>query len=218
MFLIVRKIGKHPCPTLIKDEFSENRMDTRNCVPRTQLTQKLLEEQLFDNFNRHYRTNKAPFVLNIETIWFEEFGDMLTEALVKFINELTVVAATRKSPSAPAAAAPQQQQQSRLIANDVYFVSVSKIVEWIEYPTALNVIANKWLWDCDGANYDYDEECESVRKMRESSDELIEMRKRNRTQLLELRAEDLFRNGVLTTVVVVFILSILFTVVYDKYQ
>lgn len=44
---------------------------------------------LFSNFELHYKTNKAPFILNIETEWFDEFGEMLTGALQSFINALT---------------------------------------------------------------------------------------------------------------------------------
>ncbi len=80
------------------------------------------------------------------------------------------------------------------------------------------MIANKWLWDCDGTYYDYDEECEVVKRLKESSIELEEIRKKNRTKLMELKGEDLFRNGILTAVIIVFILSILFTIFYDKYQ
>lgn len=192
--------GKNQCPTLIKDEIADNRLETKNCLPKNELNKTILYKQLLDNFNRHYKTNKAPFIINIETNWFEQFGDMLTEALVQFINDLTNI----KNPIT--------------IKNDIYFVSISRIIEWIEYPAALNVIANKWLWDCDGINFDYDEECESIRKLRESSEELEEIKKKNRTLILELQAEDLFRNGIVTSVVLVFIFSIVFTILYDKYN
>lgn len=146
--------------------------------------------------------NKAPFVINIELAWFDRFGDMLTEALIEFIEKLTTEKKEEKNPSST--------------KHDIYFVSISKIIEWIEYPTPLNVIANRWLWDCDGTNYDYDEECESLKKLRENSLELEEIKRRNRTGPLDLKNEDLFRSGVLTAVIVVFIVSILFVIIYDK--
>ncbi len=185
---------------MIKDEISDNRLETKNCVNRKDLTSILLETQLINNFERHYKTNKAPFVINIEMIWFEEFGEMLTEALVNFVNKLT-------SPKSKLA-----------IKNDIYLVSISKVIEWIEYPTALNVIANKWLWDCDGTYYDYDEECENVKRLKESAVELEEIRKKNRTKTMELKGEDLYRNGVLTAVIIVFILAIVSTIFYDKFN
>lgn len=156
-----------------------------------------------DNFERHYKTNKAPFVVNIELAWFERFGDILTEALIDFIHKLT--SDKEKNLMSSSNAKP-----------DIYFVSISKIIEWIEYPTPLHVIANRWLWDCDGSNYDYDEECESLRKLRENSLELDEVKRRNRTALLDLKNEELFRGGVLTGVIVTFVVATLLVVLYDK--
>lgn len=192
--------GKNPCPMLIKDDIADNRLETKNCVPKNELNETILFDQLIDNFKRHYRTNKAPFVINIELNWFEKYGDMLTNALIKFINELTDI------------------KNAIAVKNDIYFVNIARIIEWIEYPTPLNVIAGKWLWDCDGVNYDYDEECEAIRKLRESSEELEEIRKKNKTIKLELQAETLFRNGILSGVIAVFIISIVFTILYDKYN
>ena len=154
-----------------------------------------------ESFERHYKTNKAPFVVNIELSWFEKYGDVLTEALIDFINKLT-----------------NEKDTSKKGKYDVYFVSIAKIIEWIQYPTPLYVISNKWLWDCDGSNYDYDEECDSLKKLRENSMELEEMKRRNRSMQLELKTEDLYRSGVLTGVIVVFVVSIIFVVVYDRYK
>lgn len=153
-----------------------------------------------ENFERHYKTNKAPFVINLELSWFKDFGDILTEALVEFINKLT-----------------NEKEANVHSKNDVYFVSISKIIEWIEYPTPLHVIGNRWLWDCDGSNYDYDEECQSLRRLRENSIELEETKRRNHTAL-DLKNEDLFRSGVLTSVIVVFVVSIIFVFIYDRYK
>ena len=74
---------------MIKDEVAQNRIDTKDCLPRRKLTQKLLEDMLFTNFKQHYQLNKAPFIINIETEWFNEFGEMLTNALKTFVNDLT---------------------------------------------------------------------------------------------------------------------------------
>jgi hypothetical protein len=163
------------------------------------MTQKVIEQMLFDNFKRHYETNKAPFIINIETSWLETHGEILTEALLKFINDLTV-------------------STSPLAKNDIYFVSISKILEWIQYPTKLDIIASKWLWDCDGVNYDYDEECDLLRKIRETKEELEESKRKNKTSIYDLRGEDLFRNGILTGVLIAFVLALIFTVFYDKYH
>src|SRR5690606_38106655 len=100
---------------------------------------------------------------------------------------------------------------------DIYFVSISKMIEWIEYRVPLDVIANKWLWYCEGTSYDYDEECESVKKLKANTEEMEEMKKKNRRRELEFKMEGLFLNGVFTALVIVFILCILFTIIYDKY-
>lgn len=168
------------------------------------LSKQILADQLLENFDRHYKTNKAPFVVNIELAWFDRFGDMLTEALIEFIEKLT-----NEKDKHPVTTTSTNK-------HDIYFVSISKIIEWIEYPTPLNVIANRWLWDCDGSNYDYDEECESLKRLKENSMELEEIRRRNRTGPLDLKNEDLFRSGVLTGVIVIFVVSMVFVIVYDK--
>lgn len=190
---------------MINNYIAEQRLDNKNCYQTNEVTERNLYEQLMDNFVRFYKPNKAPYVINIEMDWFEQgHGEKLTNALVQFINELT-------KPDEAASATSQNK-------NDVYFVTISKMIEWIQYPVRRDVIANKWLWDCDGVNYDYDEECESIKKLEQNALELEEAKKRNRTRELELKAEDLFRNGVLTSVVSVFLLSLLFTILYDKYH
>ncbi len=100
---------------------------------------------------------------------------------------------------------------------DVYFLGISKIVEWIQYPVATTVIAKQWLWDCDDASYDYDEECQTVLKLAEKLEALEEVKKKNMTEALDLQAETLFRNGVLSVVVVAFFGLTFVTMCYDKY-
>jgi len=82
--------GKNPCPSLIKDDIAQTRIETKDCLPRRKLTQKVLEDILFNNFKQHYKLNKAPFIVNIETEWFDdEFGEMLMHALKTFVSDLT---------------------------------------------------------------------------------------------------------------------------------
>lgn len=184
---------------LLNDEVAENRMDTLKCTKKKDLTQQNIYNQLMDNFNRSYMTNKAPFIINIETSWLDEYGNILTDAIVQFINDLTVL-------------------NTDASKNDIYFVTLEKIVEWMQYPVPLNVIGSRWLWDCDGHDFDYDEDCDSIRKAKNMAEDLETQRGLNKTMALDLRAEDLFRNGVVTVVIVVFILSITFVVLYDKYN
>jgi len=183
---------------LLNDEVAENRMDTLKCTKKKDLTQQLIFEQLMANFNRSYMNNKAPFIINIETNWLDEYGNILTDAIVQFINFLTVL--NGPDPT----------------KNDVYFVTLEKIVEWMQYPVPLNVIGSRWLWDCDGHDFDYDEDCETIKRAKKLAEDLESERGINKTMALDLRAEDLFRNGVMTIVIVIFILSVAFTIIYDK--
>ncbi len=192
--------GKNPCPSLIKDEIPDNRLETKDCLAKNRLTVKVIEDQLHENFKRHYETNKAPFVINIETNWLDKYADMLTGAFKRFVNNLT-------NPNGQYA-----------LKNDIYFVSISNVIEWVQYPTPLKTVGKKWLWDCDGSTYDYDEECQIAQKLRENSEELEEIKKKNKTAKMEFQTEILFRNGILTGVVIVFIVAFLFTVCYDKFN
>lgn len=193
--------GKYPCPTLIRDEIADNRLETKNCFPKELINSTILSEFLIDNFQRHYTTNKAPFVINIELSWFDRYGDVLTEAFVDFISKATTV-----------------KSDGIVTKNDVYFLSIARILEWLEYPAPLNVIANKWLWDCDGVQYDYDEECDSIKKIREAAEELEMEKRKNQSARLELHTEILFKNGILSTVIGIFVFSLIFTFLYDKYS
>ena len=176
-----------------------NRLANKDCLERNELTAEILEKQLMFNFERHYKLNKAPFIINIETSWFKSHGEMLTEALIKFVNALT------SSTSDMAA------------KSDIYLLGLSKIVEWIQYPAPMNVIASKWLWDCDGSTFDYDEECQMVLKQKQMTEELEEIKMKNKTIQLDLQAERLFHNGVLSVVIAAFFLATVFTICFDKY-
>lgn len=193
--------SKYPCPTLIRDDISDNRLENKNCLPKDQINSTILADFLVENFKRHYSTNKAPYIINIELSWFDTFGDALTNALVDFVSKATTV-----------------KPDGLVQKTDVYFLSIARILEWIEYPSPLNVIASKWLWDCDGVHFDYDEECDSVKKVMEAAEELEEAKRKNQTARLELHTETLFKNGILPTVIAVFVLSVIFTVLYDKYS
>lgn len=190
---------KYPCPSLISTESFTNRFSTHKCRAAKDLTQPILEKILMNNFKRHYDTNKAPFVLNIETSWFQRYGDILTGALVNFIANMT------------------NQNSYGAQYDDVYFVTVEKGLEWIQYPTKLDVVASKWLWNCDGVSFDYNQDC-SFNDQLIKNKELEEIKKAaNKTSaLMDIQAEDLFRNGVLSACIVFFTLSIVFIMIYDR--
>jgi hypothetical protein len=174
-------------------------MPSRKCLDHTELTTDTLVEMLMKSFNGHYSVNKAPFLINIETSWFNRHGDMVTDALVKFISDLTSENTNRPTSK-----------------NDVYFVSISKVLDWMTYPVSIDVIANKWLWDCDFINFDYDQECNYIDQIIKNAEELEQIRLNKTRHLMDMRGEDLFRNGIFTVVIVGFTLAVLFVVLYDK--
>ncbi|XP_074602962.1 chitin and LDLR binding deacetylase 3 [Brevipalpus obovatus] len=85
----------------------------------------LSEEEVFtmfmDNFNRHYRTNRAPFGLYFHTIWFKEKKN--AKVFLQFIDELL------KKP-------------------DVWFVTNYQAIEWMRTPTPLSQLNNFEPWKC----------------------------------------------------------------------
>lgn len=50
------------------------------------LSEEEVYDMLINNFNRHYKTNRAPFGLYFHTIWFKEKRNF--RALLKFLDEL----------------------------------------------------------------------------------------------------------------------------------
>lgn len=97
-------------------------------------------------------------------------------------------------------------------------MSISKIIEWIQYPVPKSEIADQWLWDCDGSVYDYDEACQNEIRAFEKIEELEEIKKNQSKKVqLDLQAEHLFRNGVLTMVMGSFVGAMVLTICFDKY-
>ncbi|VDI64615.1 Hypothetical predicted protein [Mytilus galloprovincialis] len=80
---------------------------------------------LWDNFQSYYKTNKAPFGINMHASWFF-YPDRL-KAMDRFIRELT-----------------------RL--DDVYVVSVKQVIEWLRNPVKLQDVSSFGPWSCINAN------------------------------------------------------------------
>lgn len=66
---------------------------------------------LWKNFEHHYRTNRAPFMVNLEANWFNE-KEFALKAMKKFIAAL-------------------------LSRKDVYIVSAWQVVQWMQDPTPM---------------------------------------------------------------------------------
>lgn len=94
------------------------------------------------------RVNKTPFIFDIKTKWINQYGGLLCEALQQFIGNVT-------------------------INEDVYFLSVSNIIDWIEYPDNIEISGQKWLWSCDSFSYPYAEDCSrDLHRLEEKEKEL----------------------------------------------
>ena len=79
---------------------------------------------LWDNFMENYKSNRAPFGLQLRQVWFTHpaySGNL--KGLNKFIEKL-------------------------LTLKDVYLVSASDVLTWMENPTKVQDITNTLPWDC----------------------------------------------------------------------
>ncbi|KAH9396989.1 hypothetical protein TYRP_003291 [Tyrophagus putrescentiae] len=87
----------------------------------THLSDEEVYAMLKDNFNRHYKTNRAPFGLYFHTIWFKDRRNF--NILTRFLDEL-------------------------LQNKDIFLVSNYQAIEWMRTPTPLSQIANFEPWKC----------------------------------------------------------------------
>ncbi|KAK3584614.1 hypothetical protein CHS0354_005207 [Potamilus streckersoni] len=76
---------------------------------------------LWDNFQSYYKSNKAPFGINMHASWFY-YPDRMN-AMDRFIQDLANF-------------------------NDVYIVSAKQVIEWLRHPTPLSHIHNFEPWSC----------------------------------------------------------------------
>ncbi|XP_068676705.1 chitin deacetylase 7-like [Montipora foliosa] len=75
------------------------------------------------NFERHYKSNRAPFPMFMHASWFKDYSFTL-KAVKKFLLE-------------------------KLSYGDVWMVGVRHAIEWIKTPTSLDDIENFSPWKCD---------------------------------------------------------------------
>lgn len=80
-------------------------------------------ELLMSNFDRHYRSNRAPFPIHLRPRWFYE-AHYTVEAIQEFLDLLENM-------------------------GDVYMVTMSQAIKWIQMPTRLMDIKNFGPWKCD---------------------------------------------------------------------
>lgn len=77
------------------------------------------------NFNRHFSTNRAPLGLHFHASWLKSKKEF-KEELIKFIEEM-------------------------LDRNDVYFVTMLQVIQWMQNPTELTSLRDfqEWKEKCD---------------------------------------------------------------------
>jgi len=78
-------------------------------------------EWLEEDFNRHYKKNKAPYILAMHTNWFNNIEQV--KALEQFMNYTESL-------------------------NDVYYVTATQALLWITSPIKLSDIRSSGVWDC----------------------------------------------------------------------
>lgn len=79
-------------------------------------------EFLWKNFMRNYRTNRAPYYVNLHSVWFDE-NDYNLEAMDQFIQRLVDM-------------------------DDVYVVTVYDAIKWMRNPTPLRNMKDFEPWKC----------------------------------------------------------------------
>jgi len=87
-------------------------------------SQESTEDFLWDNFLENYNSNKAPFGIHLRQVWFSHpaYAQNL-RGLVDFISKI-------------------------LNINDVYIVSASDVITWMENPVPTADITNAYPWNC----------------------------------------------------------------------
>ncbi|KAG8226867.1 hypothetical protein J437_LFUL006576 [Ladona fulva] len=77
------------------------------------------------NFNRHFNSNRAPLGLHFHASWLKSKKEF-KEELIKFIEEM-------------------------LDRNDVYFVTMLQVIQWMQNPTELTALRDfaEWKEKCD---------------------------------------------------------------------
>lgn len=78
------------------------------------------------NFNRHYTNNRAPLSLSFDAAWLKVnkgFTKVLTDWMIETLEE----------------------------HNDVYFLNMIQVLEWIQKPTDINSLRDfqEWKQKCD---------------------------------------------------------------------
>jgi len=78
-------------------------------------------DMLLKNFNRHYKSNRAPFNLYYHSAWFNTQHHK--KGFIKFLDEI-------------------------IQKDDVYFITNWQMIQWMRNPTSLDKIFDFEPWKC----------------------------------------------------------------------
>ena len=103
-----------------------NQSNGNHCAMLDACTVPQTEQEWIDffmnNFNAHYKDNRAPFGIYTHPAWFYH-GPQRLSALSKFLDKLGAM-------------------------KDVYIVTHTQMIEWVMHPTPLDKIADFVYWKC----------------------------------------------------------------------
>ncbi len=165
-----------------------------------------IKELLFRKFKTHYRSNKAPLIINIETDWLtsdSQKNSKLTDALVQFVAEITNGAQYR----------------------DVYFLTIDNIIKWIQFPRTVEESGRDWVWECSPALFGYNiflnDNCMNAKERKKKAEMSEGELQRgsvlsNIKNMLELKVEQLFPNRVVPYISLFFCVCTLLLILNDK--
>lgn len=81
-----------------------------------------VHKMMMDNFNRHYKSNRAPFGIFYHSAWFNQ--DHRRKGFIRFMDEI-------------------------MSKDDVYFITNWQMIQWMRNPTPLSRINSFQAWSCD---------------------------------------------------------------------
>lgn len=169
-----------------------------NLSPLEKSTEESIAEFLYEKFERHY-INKSPMVINIETDWLEKFSKKITNALRRFIGKF--------------ATKPGEQKRYK---KDVYFLTISDIISWMENPDTLDKMARKWIWSCDFKMKKNN--CASFKFDKVANEEHILSRHQKSNNTEPRHSEVLFADPVLAKISIIFLIATILVISYDKFS
>jgi hypothetical protein len=178
--------------------------DGRNCTTigsshcRIPRTSDKFSQYLKYNLNRHLHSNHAPFIMAFDSYWLNEpYTPWRIEGL-KFFLEHTL----------------------RHHSNDVYFVRMIDIINWMKQPIGLEQMRQGHLTDIairsncnEEIDIDIDQECINGKEIKSSKLN----QNRSLFMIFDAVSEPLFRSNIVFYSIISFLIFIIVTFIYDRF-